>query len=213
MEVIIFLISIACFGFTIIIHEVAHGVVADRLGDPTARVNGRLTLNPLPHIDLYGSVIIPLFLIFAHSPFLFGWAKPVPVDPYNLKDPKKDTALISLAGPLANIIVATLLALLYKFFVVDQIVAGLILQIVAFNVSLALFNLIPISPLDGEKVLAGILPKREAYQLDRFMEQYGLILFIFIIFPIFNGISLVSYFLYPAISFVINLLVPGFGTI
>ena len=105
MEILILLIGIICFAFTIIIHEVAHGWMADRLGDPTAKLLGRLTLNPIPHIDLYGTILLPLFLILMHSPFLFGWAKPVPYDPYNLKDPKKDSALISLAGPLANIII------------------------------------------------------------------------------------------------------------
>jgi len=212
MEILILLIGIACFALTIIIHEVAHGWMADRLGDPTARLLGRLTLNPIPHIDLYGTILLPIFLILIHSPFLFGWAKPVPFDPYNLKDPKKDSALISLAGPAANLIIATLLAIIYRF-VPNQVFSGLISQIIQFNVALAVFNLIPIHPLDGGKILVGILPNKEAREFDIFMNQFGIILLIFIIFPIFGGVSIISYFLYPVISLILNLLIPGFGTI
>ena len=212
MEILILLIGIICFAFTIIIHEVAHGWMADRLGDPTAKLLGRLTLNPIPHIDLYGTILLPLFLILMHSPFLFGWAKPVPYDPYNLKDPKKDSALISLAGPLANIIIATILAIVYRF-IPNQVVSGLIIQIIEFNVALAVFNLIPIHPLDGGKILIGILPNKEAREFDIFMNRFGIILLVFIIFPVFGGVSLISYFLYPVIGFILNLLIPGFGTI
>jgi Zn-dependent protease len=212
MEILILLIGIVCFALTIIIHEVAHGFAADRLGDPTARLSGRLTLNPIPHIDLYGTILLPIFLILIHSPFLFGWAKPVPFDPYNLKDPKKDSALISLAGPAANLIIATILAIVYRL-VPNQVISGLIVQIIEFNVALAVFNLIPIHPLDGGKILVGILPDEEAREFDNFMNRFGIILLAFIIFPVFGGISLISYFLYPIISLILNLLIPGFGTI
>jgi Zn-dependent protease len=212
MEIIILVLGIIGFALTIIIHEVAHGLMADRLGDPTAKLLGRLTLNPIPHIDLYGTVLLPLFLFLVHSPFFFGWAKPVPIDPYNLKDPKRDMALISLSGPMSNIIIATVLAIIYRF-VPDQSVAGLILLIIQFNVALAVFNLIPIHPLDGGKILVGLLPNKEGREFDDFMTRYGMFLLMVIIFPIFGGTSLISTVLYPVISFVLNLLVPGFGTI
>lgn len=212
MEIIIILLGIACFAFTIIIHEVAHGWVANRLGDPTAKLLGRLTLNPIPHIDIYGTILLPLFLFFVRSPFFFGWAKPVPIDPYNLKDPKRDMALISLSGPLSNMIIATILAIIYRF-VGDQSIASLILLVIQFNVTLAIFNLIPVHPLDGGKILVGLLPYKEGRQFDDFMNRYGMLLLMFIIFPVFGGTSLVSSILYPIISLVLNLLVPGFGTI
>jgi len=212
MEIILFLIAIAGFVFTIIIHEVSHGLMADHLGDPTARLSGRLTLNPIPHIDIYGSILLPLFLVLIHSPFMFGWAKPVPFDPYNLKDPKKDSALIALAGPASNIIIATILAIIYRF-VPNQIASGIIIEIIEFNVALAVFNLIPIHPLDGGKILVGVLPYKEAQEFDSFMNRFGLILLFIFIFPLFGGVSLFSMYLYPVISFILNLLIPGFGTI
>ena len=212
MEIILFLIAIAGFVFTIIIHEVSHGLMADYLGDPTAKLSGRLTLNPIPHIDIYGSILLPLFLVLIHSPFMFGWAKPVPFDPYNLKNPKKDSALIALAGPASNIIIATILAIIYRF-VPNQVASGIIIEIIEFNVALAVFNLIPIHPLDGEKVLVGVLPYKEAQEFDSFMNRFGLILLFIFIFPIFGGVSLFSMYLYPVISFILNLLIPGFGTI
>ncbi len=212
MDITILLLGILSFAFTIIIHEVAHAWMADRLGDPTARLAGRITLNPIAHIDLYGSVLLPLFLVLVRSPFLFGWAKPVPIDPYNLKDPKKDAAAISLAGPAANILIATTFAIIYRF-VVNQAVSGIILETIQFNVALAVFNLIPVHPLDGGKILIGLLPHKEAAQFDHFMNQYGLLILAFTIFPIVGGVSLISFVIYPIISLVLNLLVPGFGRI
>jgi Zn-dependent protease len=206
------IIGIIIFIFTIVIHEVAHGWMADRLGDPTARLSGRITLNPLAHIDLYGSVLLPLFLILVRSPFLFGWAKPVPIDPYNLKNPRKDSALIALAGPLSNITVATFLAILHLF-AESSLVGGILRMAIALNVTLALFNLIPVHPLDGGKILTGILLPKQANEFDIFMNRYGLIILAMTIFPVFGSLSLISYFLYPLINIVLHLLVPGFSRI
>ena len=173
---IVFLIL--AFASAVIVHEVSHGWVADRLGDPTARLSGRLTLNPIPHIDIYGTIIVPLLLFFFHSPFIFGWAKPVPIDPYNLKNPRKDTALISLAGPASNLLMAGIAAILIAVFPASF---NILIFFVTFNVALAVFNLIPIHPLDGGKILIGILPDKEARELDAFLNRLGMILLFFII--------------------------------
>ncbi len=205
---IVFLIL--AFASAVIVHEVSHGWVADRLGDPTARLSGRLTLNPIPHIDIYGTIIVPILLFFFHSPFIFGWAKPVPIDPYNLKNPRKDSALISLAGPASNLLMAGIAAIIIA---AVPSAFNILIFFVTFNVALAVFNLIPIHPLDGGKILVGILPEHEARQLDAFLNRFGLILLFFIIFPIFNGSSLISPVIIPIINFILNLLVPGLSKI
>lgn len=200
----------------IIVHEVSHGLVAERLGDPTARLAGRLTLNPIPHIDLVGSILLPLTLLIVRSPFLFGWAKPVPVDPYNLKNPKKDMALISLAGPASNLLMAVIfsifLRILLQIFPTSAIFS-LFFYLIGFNVALAVFNLIPINPLDGGKILTGLLPDKKARAFNFFLDRYGLILIALLIFPIFGGNSLLNIITSPIISFFLKILIPGFSTI
>lgn len=198
------LIFILAFLIAITIHESAHAFVADKLGDPTPRLAGRLTLNPIAHIDLYGTVVIPLVLIFIGSPLVFGWAKPVPIDPYNLTNPKKDSALISFAGPFVNILLATLLAILARFGLGNELVFALI----RFNVVLAVFNLIPVHPLDGGKVLVGLLQGSQAHELDIFLTKYGMLILLFLIFPLFGGVSLLSQIISPVISLLLNLLLP-----
>ncbi len=178
------IISLVILIYSAILHEIAHGYVADRLGDPTARLLGRLTLNPKPHIDPVMSIIVPLLLLLSGSPVIFGGAKPVPIDPFNLKEGKKDVALVSLAGPLTNIILAVLASLIIKIFfdgtlalnpaafnvygfiptmlIFHNFLQSIFSEIVFLNILLAIFNLMPIPPLDGSKIFALILPEKTA---------------------------------------------------
>src|SRR3990167_8221813 len=146
-----------------IVHEVAHGYVADRLGDPTARLAGRLTLNPIPHIDPIFTILLPLLLfISSGGQFIFGAAKPVPVNPLNFSDWKKDMAIVSLAGPLTNIAIALVLAGIYHLITPS----GVLIDLMRLNIFLAILNLIPIPPLDGSKIIAVFLPDHIAAQYE-----------------------------------------------
>lgn len=207
IDIIIYIVVII---FSVVIHEVSHGKIADELGDPTARLSGRLTLNPIPHLDLFGSIILPLFLIFSGTGFFIAWAKPVPIDTYNLKNPRKDSALISIAGPTANLILAiisSILLYLLKYFDLSFffIIGPILISIIKVNVVLGVFNLLPIPPLDGFKIVGGILSEeksREWYSLER----YGFIFLLLLIFPI-GGSSMLQNILGPVISFLLNLLI------
>jgi len=159
MEIIDTLFVIAVIMFSAVIHEVAHGVAADRLGDPTARYAGRLTLNPIKHLDPIGSVILPIILALSSSPILFGWAKPVPYNPYNLtKSPRYGEAIVAGAGPLSNFLIAAIAAIIIRVGVLGPEINGVLFIIVVANIMLGLFNLIPIPPLDGSKVLTAVIP-------------------------------------------------------
>jgi len=176
---------------SVILHEVAHGWVANRLGDPTAKLEGRLTLNPLKHLDPVGSILIPGILLITKAPFLFGWAKPVPYNPYNLKKPQRDEVLIALAGPAVNILIALFAAILFRVlpFGPETLVGSILFITVILNLVLAVFNLIPIPPLDGSKLLFAIIPS--SYRNIRVqLESMGFFLIIlFIISPLANFIS------------------------
>ena len=153
------IIVIVIIIFSAIIHEVMHGYAADRLGDPTARYAGRLTLNPIPHLDPFGSVILPVLLSFSGSPIFFGWAKPVPYNPYNLRPGRFSEAIVAGAGPASNLTIAILFGMVIRLGLFPQEINAILFLIVVINMMLFLFNLIPVPPLDGSKILSGVLPR------------------------------------------------------
>ncbi len=169
------LITFIILIFSAIVHEVSHGLVAERLGDSTARDEGRITLNPIPHIDPFGSIILPLILLAAHSPIIFGAAKPVPVNFNNLRNPKSGMALVSLAGPASNFLLAILFVIPIKFGLANSISGPILLQAILINLVLGTFNLIPIPPLDGSKILAALAPDQWTHKILSF-ERYGFVL-------------------------------------
>ena len=158
MDIINIIIKLLALFFAIVLHEIAHGYVAFRLGDPTARNAKRLTLNPLAHIDLFGSIILPGFLLLTHSPVLFGWAKPVPFNPAYFRDPKKGIMLVGAAGPLTNFMLAIISGMLVRIIGPNSLPGLFLVYLCITNVILGVFNLIPIPPLDGSRVVLGLIP-------------------------------------------------------
>lgn len=193
MDPIITVFSLIVLLFSVVIHELAHGSVAYSLGDPTAKYQGRLTLNPIKHLDPFGSVILPLLLLIVtggQGP-IFGWAKPVPVNPHNFRDQKWGSLKVALAGPLSNLSLALLFGLLIRFIPLSffNLMPGTLLIfsfIVQINIILALFNLLPIPPLDGHWILFYFLPE-SFYNMKAFLQQYGVFILILIIF--FGGLG------------------------
>ena len=192
MEIAIFTIIVLIF--SIILHEVAHGYAAQSLGDPTAKLAGRLTLNPAPHIDLIGSILIPAMLVITNAGIMFGWAKPVPYNPYNLKNQRWGEAIVASAGVLTNLGIAILFALIARFAAAQGMAefASLAAVVVLVNLSLGLFNLIPIPPIDGYTILRGVLPYKASMAMARFEDKmraggiFTLIIVLFIIIQFFS---------------------------
>ncbi|OGE83539.1 MAG: hypothetical protein A3B10_03415 [Candidatus Doudnabacteria bacterium RIFCSPLOWO2_01_FULL_44_21] len=212
MDPISIVIFIFILLFSVIFHEVAHGLTAEKLGDPTARYAGRLTLNPISHIDLFGSILLPVFLLLINSPILFGAAKPVPVDYRNLRNVKRDMILVSFAGPLTNLILAALAAAVFRILPnISDLGQGLLIQTVSLNLVLALFNLIPIPPLDGSKILAslfGFLDRGWMYAILS-LERFGFILLILFLYT-----GLIQTILGPPLIFFMKLFLgPEVGNI
>jgi Zn-dependent protease len=182
------IISLVLFFLAIVIHEYAHGWVAYRLGDPTAKYSGRLTLNPLAHIDMTGTIILPLSIVImnllsgSHIPVI-GWAKPVPINFFGLRNPKKDIFWVGLAGPAANICFAYLISLLLRSSLIGQDIYlhTILATLLFYNLMLAVFNLVPIPPLDGSRILFSLLPRPYDYKL-MLLEPYGFIILFFLIY-------------------------------
>ncbi len=196
-------------------HELSHGFVANKLGDPTAKMMGRLTLNPIAHIDLIGTVLMPLMLIIlTNGQFVFGYAKPVPINPMNFKNPKRDMAISAAAGPITNILLAIASMIILRLLIIPlaalfpeslnmTVMEPLIMifkSSVIINVILSVFNMIPIPPLDGGRVLVGFLPYKQAVSFSR-IEPFG---FIIVIFLIATGLA--NYFVLPLVNFFLRVL-------
>jgi len=204
MELQLLIFQVIVLIFSVIIHEYMHGWMANYLGDPTAKDAGRLTINPMPHIDIWGSIILPLMFIITKMPFIFGYAKPVPFNPYNLRDQKYGSAKVAIAGPLSNFIVALFFGLILRFFsgylISFNVILITLLQIIVYlNIFLMILNLLPIPPLDGSKVLLPFLPHGWQMKFLQY-EQFG---FVFVLLFVFFGFSLII----PIINFLFNLIV------
>jgi len=199
IDIVGFIISFIFLIAAMVFHEVAHGWVAYIRGDSTARYSGRLTLNPISHIDPIYTIVVPLLLfITTQGRFVFGAAKPVPVDFSRLKNPKIDMILVAAAGPVANLLFAIISAFAWRF-VPDSFVSGFIFRnLIMMNIVLALFNLFPIPPLDGSRIVMGLLPRDMAYQYSR-LEPYGFFIIMGLLW--FNVLDI---FLWPSVSVVFS---------
>ena len=197
-----FLTSLAAIIAAISIHEFSHAWAADKLGDPTPRLQGRLTLNPKAHLDPIGTLMLILFR--------FGWGKPVMFDPFNLKNPRRDAMLIGLAGPASNLISASAAALVMRLMGPMSLMGLMLTPFIVISVVLAVFNLVPVHPLDGGKIIAGLLPREMAKEFEAVMRTWGTMILIFLIFP-WGGTSAVFYLIGPVVSLLLGLLHPGTG--
>jgi Zn-dependent protease len=195
--------NIAILIMSVIIHEVSHGYAALYLGDVTAKYAGRLTLNPIKHIDPVGSIFLPILFAIMNTGLILGWAKPVPYNPYNLRNQRWGEMIVAIAGPASNFIIAIVFGLLIRFYEVlslpDSFVV-LALSVVMINVVLAVFNLIPIPPLDGSKVLFSILPSNYSLKIRLIFDRFGILLILFVAFFVWQFILPIVYFLVRLIT-------------
>lgn len=203
-----FILGLMALIVAIDIHEFSHAWAAERLGDPTPRLQGRLTLNPLAHLDPIGTILLILVR--------FGWGKPVQFDPFNLRHPRRDAALISIAGPVSNMLMAIVCSILLQLLIripapgslVIMVAGALLQQIVVMNIVLGIFNLVPIHPLDGFKIVEGILPEAQAHEWHE-LERFGIIFLIFLLFPIFGGVAPIQRVISPVIDGILTILLPA----
>lgn len=190
------------FGLLIIaitVHEFAHGFAAYKLGDSTAKYSGRLTLNPIAHIDLMGTIVVPLLLVFAGMPPI-GWAKPVPINYWALRNPKRDIVIVGASGPISNIILAVILAVIIRIIPVPVLLGTVLIKLIEINVALGIFNLIPIPPLDGSRILMGLLPEPLDAQYAS-IEPYAAIILVALVW-----LGALNWILWPLVSIILKFL-------
>lgn len=199
-----FVFQIIILIFSVVIHEVSHGYAAYLLGDSTAKYQGRLTLNPIKHLDFFGSIFLPILLFISNSGFLVGWAKPVPYNPYNLRNQRWGEAIVAFAGPLSNILIAVIFGLLIRFGLATGIIENFNIlritsSIVLTNLLLAVFNLVPIPPLDGSKILFSVF-RIQWGKAREFLERFGILLVLFFVFFFWSAVSPAIIWLFTVIT-------------
>ena len=210
MEISIRLISFLFLIVSITLHEFFHGLAADHMGDPTPRSLGRLTLNPKAHLDLFGTILLPLASVLTGIPTI-GWAKPVPIYPFNFRHPRRDEIIVSFAGPFANISLAVIMTVVLRFIPASSMIAyQLGALFILINVSLFVFNLLPIPPLDGSHIFLNLLPPESEHKWTEAFDRYGFVLLIILVFlPLHQGQTILNLIVSPLTKSIFDLLLPA----